>query len=682
MKNYYKRTSRFILLALLVLAFCGNLIDSTSQAAKLTSAADAATTEGTVVAWGSNNYGQSNIPAVALSGVTAMAAGGFHSLALKSDGSVIGWGRNSERQLNIPAGLSDVTAIAAGGFHSLALKSDGTVVGWGTNHNGQFNVLAGLSGVTAIAAGLEHSLALRSDGTVVGCGYNDYGQITIPDGLSGVVAIAAGAFHSLALKSDGTVVAWGINVYGQASVPPGLTDVAAISAGGEFSMALKSDGSVVAWGINENGQIAVPAGLSGVTAIAGGGAHSLALKSDGTVVAWGVSDYGSVTPPAGLNGVMAIAAGGGGHSLALIPTPPNSAPVAVSKNITVSAGSDCTASITASEVNDGSYDPDGDAITLSLDSTGPFGLGNHNVTLTVTDNNGASSSAAAVVAVVNSPPVLGDYSSVTVIAGGGATATPASPPSDSNTISDVTVTAPGFTGTLAVDPTTGVVSIGAAGPAGGFTVSVRATDSCGEQTIKTFILNVTANTCGVAVNPATLPQPYIGVSYSSALSVTANGNYTFSVSEGQLPPGLQLTTARGVTSIAGSPTTPGTYNFTIRAMKNGSCNAVRSYTLTIPATVAPILECVQRNQNGSYTARFGYDNSTGAPVTIPAGANNYFTPGNQNRGQTTVFQSGRVANAFSVTFSAKGNNLGSWFLRGPDGMLRSVNVLKTSIGCP
>jgi hypothetical protein len=41
-----------------------------------------------------------------------------------------------------------------------------------------------------------------------------------------------------------------------------------------------------------------------------------------------------------------------------------------------------------------------------------------------------------------------------------------------------------------------------------------------------------------------------------------------------------------------------------------------------------------------------------------------------------------VTNAFSVTFNTNGNNPGIWFLKGPDGMLRPVNVLTTSIGCP
>src|SRR5258708_1619242 len=50
-------------------------------------------------------------------------------------------------------------AIAAGGNHSLALKSDGTVVGWGYNDYGQSTVPANLTGVIAIAAGDAHSLA-------------------------------------------------------------------------------------------------------------------------------------------------------------------------------------------------------------------------------------------------------------------------------------------------------------------------------------------------------------------------------------------------------------------------------------------------------------------------------------------------------------------------------------------
>jgi Tol biopolymer transport system component len=271
--------------------------------------------KGTVVAWGWNGDGQTDVPA-GLSGVTAIAGGYTHTVALKSDGMVVAWGDNSYGKTNVPAGLSNVTAIAAGS-HTLALKSDGTVVAWGDHGWGQTTVPAGLSNVTAIAAGLTHSVALKSDGTVVAWGDNSYGQRTVPAGLSGVTAIAGGGAHTVALKSDGTVVAWGYDGWGQTTVPAGLGGVAAIAAGGNHTVALRIDGTVVAWGNNGYGQTTVPAGLSGVTAIAAGYYYTVALKSDGTVVAWGDNSHGQTNVPAGLSGVTAIAAGGY-HAVALV----------------------------------------------------------------------------------------------------------------------------------------------------------------------------------------------------------------------------------------------------------------------------------------------------------------------------------------------------------------------------
>lgn len=100
--------------------------------------------DGTVVAWGFNEVGQIDVP-VDLSNVVALGGGLEHNLALKSDGTVVGWGSNAAwandecqfvgnpdcvrepvGQINIPVGLSNVVAVAAGNFHSLALKTDGT----------------------------------------------------------------------------------------------------------------------------------------------------------------------------------------------------------------------------------------------------------------------------------------------------------------------------------------------------------------------------------------------------------------------------------------------------------------------------------------------------------------------------------------------------------------------------
>jgi alpha-tubulin suppressor-like RCC1 family protein len=235
---------RFALLALTLI--------SLSSATHLSISRTYATTTSGLFAWGDNDYGQlgtgtttnyipSYIPVQVsgLTGVTAIAGGRGHSLALKGDGTVWAWGDNSSTpgQVN---NLTGVTAIAAGGGHNLALKGDGTVWAWGYNPNGQLGTgtttisstipvqVSGLTGVTAIAAGGNHSLAPKGDGSVWAWGYDQHGQLgngTATDsstpvqvsGLTGVTAIAAGEEHSLAL---GTSMARRYNLNGVACPRP------------------------------------------------------------------------------------------------------------------------------------------------------------------------------------------------------------------------------------------------------------------------------------------------------------------------------------------------------------------------------------------------------------------------------------------------------------------------------
>ncbi len=280
--------------------------------------AEATDSGGTVVAWGGNFLGQTDVPA-GLTDVTAISAGGGHSLALLSNGTVVAWGSNDWGQSDPPAGLDEVTAVAGGGNHSLAVRSDGTVVAWGYNDSGQTEVPAGLDEVTTVAGGSSHSLALRADGTVAAWGGNSYGQADVPPSLDEVTAIAGGTYHSLALTADGTVAAWGGNIFGERDVPAGLDEVIAIAAGVGHSLALRADGTVVAWGNNGTGQADVPAGLDDAVAVSAGHDFSLALRADGTVVAWGspLMDFGQADVPAGLDGVTAIGAGAA-FSLALV----------------------------------------------------------------------------------------------------------------------------------------------------------------------------------------------------------------------------------------------------------------------------------------------------------------------------------------------------------------------------
>jgi len=80
--------------------------------------------------------------------------------------------------------------------------------------------------------------------------------------------------------------------------------------------------------------------------------------------------------------------------------------------------------------------------------------------------------------------------------------------------------------------------------------------------------------------------------------------------------------------------------------------------------VSPVLECVDDNGDGTYTAHFGYNNNNNRWVSIPIGADNKFTPNPQDRGQPQFFKPGRIVNDFSVVFD--GSNL-VWYLKSPNG---------------
>jgi outer membrane protein assembly factor BamB len=271
-----------------------------------------------LVAWGHNAFGQTNVPVAVTDAVAISAsAGGDHTLALRGTGEVVAWGAHEVGQATVPEGLADVVAISAGGTDSLALTREGLVVAWGSNGAGEGAIPPGLNNVSAIASGCYHHLALRKDGTVVAWGHNLDGQATVPPGLNRVRAIAGGSDHSLALRADGTVVGWGNNSFGQVSIPPVLARVVTIAAGAYHNLALRDDGTVVAWGRNDFGEADVPPGLADVVEIAAGESYSLALRGDGTVAFWGSNFWELSGATAGLSNVIAITAGTR-HCVALV----------------------------------------------------------------------------------------------------------------------------------------------------------------------------------------------------------------------------------------------------------------------------------------------------------------------------------------------------------------------------
>jgi alpha-tubulin suppressor-like RCC1 family protein len=234
----------------------------------------AVTNQGRIVAWGVDNYGQTDVP-TGLSNVVAVTAGGDQCAALKADRTVVQWGRPFAR---IPDSVTNITAISAGYQHFLALRADGTVATWGGSNCPAKFVPSGLGGVKAIGAGWNHNVALLSNGTLAAWGLSgaslNWNLTNVPTNLTGVAAISVGALHSVALRSNGTVVAWGYNLGGETNVPAGLSNVVAIAAGRGYTLALRQDQSLVGWGA---GLPAIPSGLA-ASSIAAGPGHALALR--------------------------------------------------------------------------------------------------------------------------------------------------------------------------------------------------------------------------------------------------------------------------------------------------------------------------------------------------------------------------------------------------------------------
>jgi alpha-tubulin suppressor-like RCC1 family protein len=248
-----------------------------------------------------------------LTNIIAIEAGRKHAIALRKDGTVWAWGVRDDGAIGdgevapgrprvvsaaapvaVP-GLTGITQIAVGETHNLALTRDGKVMSWGSNSTGELGVgtrvtgwtpaeVTGLANVVAIAAGSGQgnygvSAAIRQDGTLWVWGSGSSAQMgngvsnPSPDdpggrnllplqvkGLADVKDAAVGAGHIAALLNDGSLRVWGMNGYGELGlgrtsayeVRPvkvtGITNVASLRLGGYTSYAIRTDGTLWIWG--------------------------------------------------------------------------------------------------------------------------------------------------------------------------------------------------------------------------------------------------------------------------------------------------------------------------------------------------------------------------------------------------------------------------------------------------
>ncbi len=135
---------------------------------------------------------------------------------------------------------------------------------------------------------------------------------------------------------------------------------------------------------------------------------------------------------------------------------------------------------------------------------------------------------------------------------------------------------------LVLDPT-GTIS-GTPTQMGDYSFDIQATDSNGCVGSKQYTIHIKCPT--ITINPptsTTLTAGTVGMAYGPVLIEPSEGEgtlpYTFTVTSGALPPGVELNPANGM--IWGTPTSAGTYSFDILVKDFYNCAASVTYTLPI-----------------------------------------------------------------------------------------------------
>lgn len=264
---------------------------------------------GTLWAWGRNNYGElgdgtlinKNTPTqIGTDTDWKMVASGTSSFAIKTDGTLWAWGDNSSGQLGdgtmtnklVPTQIgsdTDWKEIDSRFSHVLAIKDNGTLWAWGSNYSGQLGDGTTITKIIptqigsdnnwkSISSGYQHSVAQKLDGSVFVWGENSDGQLgdgtnidkhsPIPIALQGNwISIKAGGNHTIALKDNGTIWGCGGNTFFQLdnthinkNVFTQLTtqnDWILVNPAGNSTFAINEDFEIYGWGSNDVGEIGI-----------------------------------------------------------------------------------------------------------------------------------------------------------------------------------------------------------------------------------------------------------------------------------------------------------------------------------------------------------------------------------------------------------------------------------------
>ncbi len=279
--------------------------------------------------------------------------------SVKTDGTLWAWGRNDYGQLGLNDTTSRSSPVQVGTltdwaysfgnkWNSYFVKTDNTLWAVGANNAGQLGdgttvnqsspiqIGTGYSGLLAGASDKNTgpvtavAVAQKTDNTIASWGYGYTGPSTngnVPPayiystGVSSPVQVGTlSNWSSVNIKTDGTLWMWGFNSDGELGLGDTLTRISPTQVGTlttwryadfqpnpsfAFCGALRTDNTLWMWGegaagVLGNGSTARQSSptqvgtLSNWSKISLGGSHVVAVKTDGTLWAWGLGSSGQI----------------------------------------------------------------------------------------------------------------------------------------------------------------------------------------------------------------------------------------------------------------------------------------------------------------------------------------------------------------------------------------------------
>lgn len=267
--------------------------------------------DGTLWAWGENDYGQlgvgdlnhRNVPTLVNNDTNwaYVEGGSVHTIALKTNGTIWVWGDGVWGQLGmgslylskVPVQLgtdTDWVQVNAANLICRGLKSNGTIWTWGANSNGNLGIgtmstpvfiptqMAGTNYTSVSSAG--GALMLKQDSSLWVAGYNvtgaygNHGSNILNPTQWGtdkdwIMVKSCGGSNTICMKSDSSLWVCGSNYWGQLGIIDtcagnycsyqqlltGVEDIKKISSKARFVTVLRNDGNLLGWGENHHGEL-------------------------------------------------------------------------------------------------------------------------------------------------------------------------------------------------------------------------------------------------------------------------------------------------------------------------------------------------------------------------------------------------------------------------------------------